>query len=63
MDPDKTLEKIRRYMQRSEELDGTDVFDLCEHLKALDEWLTNGGFPPAEWHHPAAHLKQSEEGH
>lgn len=23
--------------------------DLAEHVAALDEWLMNGGFAPADW--------------
>jgi len=72
MDPEETLKRARWLAERIqrvrdadsvETLDEDDAFDLAEAFQALDEWLKNGGFPPAEWHHPAAHLKQSEEGH
>lgn len=26
-----------------------DASQLCEHVKALDEWIKKGGFLPASW--------------
>ena len=26
--------------------------DLAEHVKALDEWMSRGGFLPAQWNDP-----------
>lgn len=52
MDPNATLENIRqlyRLVQSSPE-DALDFGDeLAEAVQNLDEWLTNGGFLPAEW--------------
>ena len=56
MDPDQALANIRALvakisrgsslgLERKLEL----AIDLAEQIEALDEWLTNGGFKPAEW--------------
>jgi len=71
MDPDEALKNAREALARvraalDEKLVtyGFDaVGDFADAFEALDTWLTDGGFPPGDWHHPAAHLKQSEEGH
>ena len=57
MDPNKTLKVIRRLMNEWE--DGLSLLspaefeafldEVCEHVVALDEWLTNGGFRPDDW--------------
>lgn len=52
MDPDEALKKLRQYMARDGELDGTDVFDLCETFKGLDGWLSKKGFLPKAWSRP-----------
>lgn len=51
MDPNVTLMNIRAILATSEtrELSGDLVQELIEHVEALDEWITKGGFLPAEW--------------
>lgn len=54
MDPDETLREIRDLTQRIEDTnDESETFDLAaaltERVRALDEWLSKGGFPPAGW--------------
>jgi hypothetical protein len=54
MDPNATLAIIRDALRdfgdatmRDEADAAADV--LVEHVQALDEWLTRGGFLPADW--------------
>ncbi len=56
MDPDETLARLRALLVEWHQTDPMDTFDLSEvgakvveHLEALDEWLTEGGFPPMDW--------------
>jgi len=54
MDPDANLQEQRRLIARLiDHTDGSDVSDCGERLaelaRALDDWITNGGFLPAEW--------------
>lgn len=61
MDPDEALQQIRALIAqlRVEDVVGsTDAplgpfrqhaRDLAETVDGLDEWLTKGGFPPADW--------------
>jgi len=59
MDPNETLTKIRELATKigqfdfdhPEQLYGTAA-DLAEHVEALDEWLSKGGFPPDAWGRP-----------
>lgn len=64
MDVEETLRIIRATMQQMAAEDQTPTWgdatsrnyhqharDLVEHVTALDEWLTKGGFPPAAWLH------------
>jgi hypothetical protein len=65
MDPNATLAEIRQLVQRIEleskygdEWEGKTrkVADmasrLAELIKALDEWLSKGGFRPSAWQQP-----------
>ena len=45
MDPDAALEEIRALMNDG---DSADV-RLIELFEGLDQWLSQGGFPPAPW--------------
>lgn len=59
MDPDACLARIRELIRP--DLDGwardaetlakkvVELAELCEHVDALDTWLSSGGFPPAAW--------------
>jgi len=52
MDPNVALATIRDYIRASWEgvsLSSDGQHDLFAHLEALDEWLSNGGFPPDAW--------------
>ena len=54
MDPDANLNEQRRIVARmlahdSEAIDTNDAIRLAELAQALDEWITKGGFLPAEW--------------
>lgn len=44
MDPDEALDNLRALIA-----DGSDPAAIAEQFAALDEWLSNGGFPPADW--------------
>lgn len=47
MDPTQCLADIRELVNESPEVDDIDA--LPEKVKALDEWMTKGGFPPQQW--------------
>jgi hypothetical protein len=57
MDPNKLLADIRELVRfienpmvhRTAEGHAYDAHDLAEKVTALDEWLTQGGFKPADW--------------
>lgn len=58
MDPNEALKMIRQHTYDWEDgcvaymsHDELDKFlaELVEHVIALDEWLTNGGFRPDDW--------------
>jgi len=58
MDPNETLKAIRKMIHSWEdmgldfmspaEVDGF-IGEFIEHVVALDDWLTNGGFRPEDW--------------
>lgn len=43
MDPDETLRLLREAARQN------DGDAAIEYFEALDEWITNGGFPPKAW--------------
>ncbi len=47
MDPNETLRRIREIVT-TRDAHGQRV-ELCELVRALDGWLTGGGFLPDEW--------------
>jgi hypothetical protein len=56
MDPNKTLREIReldrkalRLERADKSLPPEDADRLMELVRALDEWLTKGGFLPTDW--------------
>lgn len=58
MDPNETLCKLREALT---DFDGdaawfidnaSSILDKLEAIEALDEWLTNGGYLPADWDRP-----------
>jgi hypothetical protein len=52
MDPNKTLEIIRKSVNAIVWDEETDITELAEAFEALDEWLKTGGFLPADWARP-----------
>lgn len=56
MDPDEALTEIRDCIAEMEEWPSGSVPPavdaLIEHVKALDEWLSNRGFVPSAWSYP-----------
>lgn len=56
MDPDENLQETRRIIKAIEAIDDPHsalrdllVEELIEHVAALDEWLSSGGFFPKQW--------------
>jgi len=56
MDPDVALAEIREQVEEFEGLSDDNFVDalraadqIVERIKALDEWLSKGGFLPKEW--------------
>lgn len=54
MDPDEALKRCRELAKRVEDATYAEEcevagLDLAEQFKALDEWLSKGGFAPREW--------------
>lgn len=56
MDPNATLAAIRqlidtefRDVENGVAVSRTRLAELAEHFRALDEWLTRGGFAPHAW--------------
>jgi hypothetical protein len=56
MDPNEALRRVRRMVQSILEegaaegvVNDSDVLELVEHVAALDNWLTRGGFLPDSW--------------
>lgn len=50
MDPNETLRIIRQELESAEsDAHEVDVDRLVEHVRALDEWLSSGGFLPKAW--------------
>jgi hypothetical protein len=52
VDPNETLQAIRRlsgvYRHAADWAD-TETDELVSHIENLDEWLSKGGFAPADW--------------
>ncbi len=51
MDPDANLEELRRLVAQRHGggLDEHDVLRLADLIESLDDWLSRGGFLPADW--------------
>lgn len=49
MDPNATLEMLRRFIFKLSMGETVDVEDFAEYFEALDKWLTGGGFLPQQW--------------
>lgn len=68
MDPNATLEDIRTdiavYMNPSspQSAQGLVAEAIIEHMQALDEWLSKGGFLPKVWQGAHAQQKGADYG-
>ncbi len=52
MDPNTTLARLRELAAAADDVE--EAAELAEAFHALDEWLSRGGFLPADWaRHPA----------
>lgn len=63
MDPNEALRVMRMFtrqiLDRADSLETANDYErqaldgesLAEHVQALDEWLSNGGFLPTDWQH------------
>lgn len=53
MDPNATLEDIQSILayEESNPLELHHYEELAERIRALDEWLSAGGFLPDAWRH------------
>lgn len=54
MDPTVTHKQILSLIEQAEKTDNpfhvNDLYrEACDGFVTLNEWLTNGGFPPADW--------------
>ena len=49
MDPNACLEICRNLAKRALQGEEVDVEELAEAFQNLDNWLSEGGFFPAEW--------------
>lgn len=49
MDPDVMLDEMRALAKSDLSEFGDEVHRLAELTLALDEWITKGGFLPADW--------------
>lgn len=55
MDPDATLDSLRSLAKamQAPDADTGDQAEAAEEMaqlfESLDQWLSNGGFPPVEW--------------
>lgn len=48
MDPNETLKRIRR-LTASADLSDDELEELVTLVKALDDWISKGGFLPDAW--------------
>jgi hypothetical protein len=58
MDPDVALDILREWADNPSVLTPEQQSAFKEQFKALDGWLTNGGFPPAAWTNPPVEPEQ-----
>ncbi|MER5257429.1 hypothetical protein [Streptomyces sp. NPDC002855] len=56
MDPDVALMRIRRAVEGLDSIAANpaqdwsgELIDVLEHVAALDEWISCGGFLPSDW--------------
>jgi hypothetical protein len=52
VDPTTTLHRIRELVKQAHADEGIDdAHEFVDLIEALDEWLSQGGFPPTSWTH------------
>ncbi len=52
MDPNETLRRLRQVGEELSRVEGVPaITEAVELFTALDEWLSRGGYPPADWQH------------
>lgn len=49
MDPNQTLAEIRKILATLTVGDTQRLAELADKIEDLDEWLSDGGFPPDAW--------------
>lgn len=49
MDPDANLAEIRRLIKKGADLSDDQLERLVVLIRALDEWISKGGFLPKAW--------------
>lgn len=51
MDPNATLERLREIVQwwNEGDADASDLETAVELVESLDQWLSKGGYLPADW--------------
>lgn len=54
MDPNAALAELRALVADGHETDSDDHDRIAELVRALDTWISRGGFLPAAWQQPAA---------
>jgi hypothetical protein len=58
VDPNIALDKLREMCAESLDDGGNDrAGDIATQFEALDQWLSNGGFLPSEWHRETDKLR------
>lgn len=67
MDPNETLRMLRLTIKQLRVDEDSDVWEahaneICEYVEALDDWLTNGGFLPADWSGHTLSLAEVRDG-
>ena len=59
MDPDAALRDARRRFTSTDNvwIQSAEAGHMVDHWDGLDGWLSEGGFPPAEWAGPRAEME------
>lgn len=63
MDPNKALKELRELYNKVMATEGSDAevtYELVSSIEALDNWLTRGGFLPADWQKQAKGGRQKQ---
>lgn len=52
MDPNATLAELRALLGEDRVWDSDDIDRMAELIRALDGWMSSGGFLPKAWDRP-----------